>query len=181
MSVHSSATCLVSQTRNFDEHANPHRESCLRAGRKMRGTRWTPADRAEIKYFLRACARTEFIGFPRLDSTNFAAVALFSLRFPLYWNYSRESCLRYRWAKKKKKEKKTETRGKENQVDRWNNSNRSTNKAVSRFRNCLNALPSFFLPLFFSPFSSSFFFFFFFTYNSVKSIESQFYDRVALD
>lgn len=136
MSVHSSATCLVSQTRNFDEHANPHRESCLRAGRKMRGTRWTPADRAEIKYFLRACARTEFIGFPRLDSTNFAAVALFSLRFPLYWNYSRESCLRYRWAKKKKKEKKTETRGKENQVDRWNNSNRSTNKVVSRFRNC---------------------------------------------
>lgn len=118
------------------------RESCLRVGRKMQGTRW-PADRAEIKYFLRACARTEFIGFPRLDSTNFAAVALFSLRSALLKLFARKLPA-ISLSEKKKKRKKTETRGKENQVDRWNNSNRRIKR--SRDRNCLNALPSFFLP-----------------------------------
>lgn len=109
MSVHSSATCLVSQTRNFDEHANSHRESCLRAGRKMQGTRW-PTDRAEIKYFLRACARTEFIGFPRLDSTNFAAVALFSLRSALLKLFARKLPAISLSEKKKKNQKREEKR-----------------------------------------------------------------------
>lgn len=80
----------------------------------MQGTRW-PADRAEIKYFLRACARTEFIGFPRLDSTNFAAVALFSLRSALLKLFARKlpaiSLSEKKKEKKNRDERKRESSG----------------------------------------------------------------------
>lgn len=76
-------------------------------------------------YWFSAAGLHEFRGCRAIFSPFPALLKLFARKLPAI-----------SLSQKKKKEKKTETRGKENQVDRWNNSNRSTNKAVSRFRNC---------------------------------------------
>lgn len=154
MSVHSSATCLVSQTRNFDEHANSHSWKLFTSRPKNAGDALASRSRGN-KIFSESVCENRIYWFSAAGLHEFRGCrAIFSpFRF-IEIIREKVACDIVEW--KKKKRKKTETRGKENQVDRWNNSNRRIKR--SRDRNCLNALPSFFppFPLFVFPIFFSF-------------------------
>ena len=117
---------LPSTARNFDEHANSYRESCLRARGKNTAPRFVRGYRAEIKYFLggrervRERARAKFIGFPWPASANFAAVALFSGRSALLKLFARKLPAISSWTVGAGGKKATRGGEREkNRVDRW--------------------------------------------------------------